>query len=83
MTRTIPTRRQVIAALAELWAEGKIDKFDFYYRTDRFPPKLIAEVADIPVDVVKDRRRYLRQLAKNNANEVAGWVNPRPTKRGG
>lgn len=44
------------------WVGGKIDKFEFYANTKAHPAALVAKVADIPLDVVKDRRRYLDQL---------------------
>ena len=44
------------------WQSGESHKYEFYDLTAKLPARLVAEVADIPVDVVKDRRRYLRQL---------------------
>jgi len=45
------------------WENGEIDKYEFYYLTREHSPELVGAVAGIPVPVVKDRRRYLKQLA--------------------
>jgi hypothetical protein len=46
------------------WERGEIDKFEFYAATMDHRVSLVAEVTGIPVDVIRDRRRYLRQLAR-------------------
>lgn len=62
MTTTALKSRDRIASLLSKWETGLIKKYDFYDLTMNYTPKLIAEVTGIEVEVVKDRRRYLRQL---------------------
>lgn len=56
------TPRDRIATYFYRWESGTIGKYDFYDITMNHTPKLIAEVTGIDIDVIKDRRRYLRQL---------------------
>lgn len=53
--------------LAQQFIAGEIDKFDFYEATKNYPAQKVADAADIDIEVVKDRRRYLRQLAKQTS----------------
>lgn len=55
---------QTIKTLTELFEAGEIGKFDFYDATMNYRASLVAEVSGIDLAVVQDRRRYLRQLAK-------------------
>lgn len=50
-----------------LWQAGETDKFYFYDATKWYPVAKIAEVTGIDPDVIRDRRRYLRQLAADSA----------------
>lgn len=50
-------------AVADFQA-ARIEKYEFYARTADYPAAQVASAADIPIDVVLDRRRYLRQLAE-------------------
>lgn len=52
-----------LAALVEEFFTGKISKFDFYSATKNYKLQAISDAAGISVDVIKDRRRYLRQIA--------------------
>jgi hypothetical protein len=61
MIRTAPRAR--VATLLADWETHRISKYEFYGETICHTPKLIAEVTGIDIDVIKDRRRYLRQLA--------------------
>lgn len=54
--------RDSIATSLYRWESGTFTKYDFYDATMKHTPKLIAEVTGIDIDVIKDRRRYLRQL---------------------
>lgn len=58
--------RDRIATLLYRWETGVIDKYDFYAETMNHRPSLIAEVTGIKKSVIEDRRRYLRQLAKQS-----------------
>jgi hypothetical protein len=58
------TARYQVATLLHGWETGSISKYDFYDATMGNTPKLISEVTGIDIDVIKDRRRYLRQLAQ-------------------
>lgn len=60
----VETAPQRLRELAASWEAKEIDKFEFYDATKGYRAELVAKVADIPVHVVRDRRRYLRQLAK-------------------
>lgn len=51
-----------LEALVARWSAGEIDKFEFDAATARYPALQVARVADVPVEVVRKRRRYLRQL---------------------
>lgn len=59
------TAAQTIKTLTAQFEAGEIDKFDFYDATMNYPAKLVADVSGININVVKDRRRYLRQLEKD------------------
>jgi hypothetical protein len=61
------TPRDLVAALLAQWDNMEIDKYDFYEATMPFTPAFIAEVTAIDLAVIKDRRRYLRQLAEQFA----------------
>jgi hypothetical protein len=52
---------------AHLFLTYQIDKFEFYDATKWYPAQLIADTIGTDVEVVRDRRRYLRQLAKVGA----------------
>ena len=55
---------QTIKTYFDLWMGGTVDKFEFYARTKGYAAQRVADITGIDVDVIKDRRRYLRQLAK-------------------
>jgi hypothetical protein len=55
--------------LAKAWMEFvgyQIDKFEFFDATMNYTPKTIADYTGLDIDVIRDRRRYLRQLAKQH-----------------
>lgn len=67
MSYTLATKlapRDRIATLLYRWETGVITKYDFYGETLKHRPSLIAEVTGINIEVVKDRRAYLRQLGE-------------------
>jgi hypothetical protein len=41
---------------------GAMGKYEFYHATRHYSAKQVAEASGIDIDVVRDRRRYLRQL---------------------
>jgi hypothetical protein len=47
-----------------LFNSQAIDKFEFYDATKHYSAQAVAEASGIDLGVVQDRRRYLRQLAK-------------------
>ena len=62
VTKMTPARYQVHIMYTRVQA-GKMDRLEFYAETMDNAPKLIAEVTGIDIEVIKDRRRYLRLLA--------------------
>jgi len=62
VTKMTPARYRVHIMYTRVQA-GKMDRLEFYAETMDNTPKLIAEVTGIDIEVIRDRRRYLRQLA--------------------
>jgi hypothetical protein len=54
-----------VRELFDRWERGEIDKFDFYAATLDHRVSTVAEATGIDPDVIRDRRRYLRQLASD------------------
>lgn len=50
--------------LVTQWANGEIEKYEFYWATRFYSAERVAKAARVDVEVVRDRRRYLRQLEK-------------------
>ena len=49
---------------ARLFLDGQIDKFAFYPATMSYSAKEIAAVTGIDIDIIRDRRSYMRALAR-------------------
>jgi len=47
-----------------------LDKYEFYQLTKGYPVQEVADAIGSNVEVVRMRRRYLRQLAKQSKEEV-------------
>jgi hypothetical protein len=58
---------QTIKTYFDLWQRGTVEKFEFYHRTRGYAAQRVADITGIDIDVIRDRRRYLRQLAKQGA----------------
>lgn len=54
-----------ISAIYDRWqVTREIEKYEFYDLTKQYPIQAITDVTGIPRAVIRDRRRYLRQLSK-------------------
>lgn len=51
---------QFIKTQLAMWESGQIEKYEFYASTMTLSAKVVSAVTGIEVDVIKDRRRYLR-----------------------
>lgn len=63
--------KQSIETMLTLWQSGQMEKYEFYDATIGYPAKSVAAATGIDIDVIRDRRRYLRQLAKQAAKYAA------------
>ncbi len=62
--------RQFISTQYDRWDSGDISKYEFYGSTMNHSAKLVAEISGIDIEVIKDRRRYLKQLAADDAKRA-------------
>jgi len=58
-----------LRAHAMAFIGGEMDKYEFYQLTKGYPAQEVADAIGSNVEVVRMRRRYLRQLAKQSKEE--------------
>lgn len=52
--------------LSRQFIAGEIDKFDFYIDTINYTAKQVAEASGVDIEIVKDRRSYMRELIRQS-----------------